>query len=366
LALIPLVRPISALIGTQEAVALPVLIALAALLTAHMLTLAIPTLEKWFLFRGESPDVEFLQNLQERALTNADLQQFLEALLAAVCDRLRVQSAFVASFEEGSLRTVVQVGARNLLEKGQAGAQLKAVAEQSKGDPQVFTWGKYWVVPLHSQQNAELIGLLGAARPRKSDQVEEQQAALIDLSERAALALDNRRRQAEALGSLQSLSPRVELIQRLRAASRYDQSEVMSDAAALPEYTDLVNWVKDALTHYWGGPKLTESPLRDLQIVQSEIDETGGNPAQALRNILRTAIDRNKPAGQPRLNGEWLLYNLLEMKFLQGRKVREVAQRLAMSEPDLYRKQRVALESVARSLLEMETQALQQQNGKDA
>jgi len=65
------------------------------------------------------------------------------------------------------------------------------------------------------------------------------------------------------------------------------------------------------------------------------------------------------------LNGEWMLYNLLEMKFLQGRRVREVASRLAMSEADLYRKQRVAIESVARTLLEMETNVIEKNNGKE-
>jgi hypothetical protein len=42
---------------------------------------------------------------------------------------------------------------------------------------------------------------------------------------------------------------------------------------------------------------------------------------------------------------------------MEGRKVREVAMRLAMSEADLYRKQRVAIEAVAKAILEMETQA---------
>ncbi len=358
LALIPLVTPLSSIINTQESVVLPILVALSGLLTAHALTLAVPMLERWFLFAGEGSDVELLQNLQERALTNSDLQQFLEAVLAAVCDRLRTKTAFVASFEDGALRTVVQVGARDLLEKKQASAELRAVAEKGQGESQVLNWGKFWVVPLHSAQDGELIGLLGAAKPRK-DALLEQQRALLNLAERAGLALDNRRRQADALGSLQSLGPRVALIQRLRAASRFDQSEVLSEEAALPDQSDLVEWVKDALTHYWGGPKLTDSPLHSLQVVRSEVDEAGGNPAQALRSILKTAIERNKPQGQPRLNGEWLLYNLLELKFLQGRKVRDVAQRLAMSEPDLYRKQRVALESVARSLLEMEAQAIQ-------
>jgi hypothetical protein len=36
-----------------------------------------------------------------------------------------------------------------------------------------------------------------------------------------------------------------------------------------------------------------------------------------------------------------------------------------MSEADLYRKQRVAIEEVARSLLDMESHAISQRNGKD-
>ncbi len=46
------------------------------------------------------------------------------------------------------------------------------------------------------------------------------------------------------------------------------------------------------------------------------------------------------------------------MKFMEGRKVREVAMRLAMSEADLYRKQRVAIEAVAKAISEMEQEAI--------
>ena len=49
-----------------------------------------------------------------------------------------------------------------------------------------------------------------------------------------------------------------------------------------------------------------------------------------------------------------MLYNILEMKFLEGRKVRDVAMRLAMSEADLYRKQRIAIEEVTKAIAEME------------
>ncbi len=54
---------------------------------------------------------------------------------------------------------------------------------------------------------------------------------------------------------------------------------------------------------------------------------------------------------------EWLLFNILELKFIQGRRVREIASQLAVSESDLYRKQRVAIEAVAAALADMERAA---------
>ena len=48
------------------------------------------------------------------------------------------------------------------------------------------------------------------------------------------------------------------------------------------------------------------------------------------------------------------MYNILEMRFVRGLKVRDIAQRLAMSESDLYRKQRVAIEALSEQLARME------------
>ncbi len=42
---------------------------------------------------------------------------------------------------------------------------------------------------------------------------------------------------------------------------------------------------------------------------------------------------------------------------MEGRKVRDIASRLAMSEADLYRKQRVAIETVADIINRMEKEA---------
>jgi hypothetical protein len=101
-------------------------------------------------------------------------------------------------------------------------------------------------------------------------------------------------------------------------------------------------------------------------VVERASEELGGT-VNALRDVLRRAIERLRPEGNRSLTAaEWLLYNILELKFLRGHKVRDVALRLAMSESDLYRKQRVALEEVARVLAEMERQEQQNEGQTEA
>lgn len=175
------------------------------------------------------------------------------------------------------------------------------------------------------------------------------------LSQRAAQALQDRRLQQEVFASVDRLVPEVDRIQRLSAAARYGQARLLaSPGEGLPPDADLAQWVREALSHYWGGPKLTQSPLLNLRVVQQELEAHDGNSVNALRSVLRRAIERVRPEGERRFTSEWLLYNILEMKFVQGRRVRDIAGHLAVSEADLYRKQRVALDEVTRVIIEME------------
>jgi hypothetical protein len=116
--------------------------------------------------------------------------------------------------------------------------------------------------------------------------------------------------------------------------------------------------VKDALSHYWGGPKLSASPLLGLNVVRRALEAHDGNLTRALRAVLQDAIERQRPQGERKLTAsEWLIYNILDFRFVQGHRVRDIARRLALSESDLYRKQRVAVAEVAKTLAEMEAAA---------
>jgi hypothetical protein len=288
------------------------------------------------------------------------LHQFLDTVLAAVRDHLQSPCAFVAALDGGELSLSVVAGNRALLEKENLDEALQVVNVDGTNGRREFVWGDFWVLPLHQRRtNGDrdempmLLGLLGIAR--KADHLldKDQRDAVWLLADRAALALEDRQLQQRVFRSLEDLQPQIDMLQRMRAVGRYDTranilSEPVSDESAL------VEWVKDALTHYWGGPKLTNSPLMKLRIVQMLAEENEGNAPNALRALLRKAVDQIKPEGDRRFTSEWILYNILEMKFMEGRKVREVAGRLAMSEADLYRKQRVAVEAVARAILDME------------
>jgi len=112
--------------------------------------------------------------------------------------------------------------------------------------------------------------------------------------------------------------------------------------------------VKDALDHLWGGPKLSQNPILQLRIVERRVSQNKETPVNALRETLRQAIDQLKPEGERQYTNEWILYNLLDLKYQAGWKVKDIARKLALSEADLYRKQRVAIEAVSQRLIEME------------
>ena len=348
--------------GEPYSAFVPLSMVVTVLLFEHAVTLFSPLWERLLFFGRDRAELQLLQNIEERLLTRGDLQQFLETVLAAVRDHLQSPCAFVAALDGNELTLSVVAGNRALLDQENLDEALQLVhhnGENGNGRHE-FTWGGFWILPLHQRRGngdrdevRPLLGLLGIARKLDRPMDKDQRDAVWLLADRAALALEDRQLQQRVFRSLEDLQPQIDMLQRMRAAGRYDsRASILTEP--LPQESDLADWVKDALTHYWGGPKLTNSPLMKLRIVQMLAEEYDGNTPNALRALLRKAVDQIKPEGDRRFTSEWILYNILEMKFIEGRKVREVAGRLAMSEADLYRKQRVAVEAVARAILDME------------
>jgi len=362
LAVMTIVRRAGLLLeGQPYSAFVPLSVVVTVLLFEHAITLFSPLWEKFLFFGRDRAELQLLQNIEERLLTRSDLQQFLETVLAALRDHLQSPCAFVAALDGEELSLNVVAGNRAILESEKLDEALQAINKNGESGRHEFVWGGFWILPLHQRkvtgdvdEQPPLLGLLGIARRVDQPMDKEQRDAVWLMADRAALALEDRQLQQRVFRSLEDLQPQIDMLQRMRAAGRYDTNVSMMTEPLLPQEEDLADWVKDALTHYWGGPKLTSSPLMKLHIVQMLAEDHEGNTANALRALLRRAVDQIKPEGDRRFTSEWILYNILEMKFIEGRKVREVAGRLAMSEADLYRKQRVAVEAVARAILDME------------
>jgi hypothetical protein len=324
------------------------------------------------LYRQDQPEIEWIQELSERLLTTTDLRQFLENVLTALCDLLRVKTAFMTIIDGDRPHLEVACGP---LEPGIV-ENLPPEAWRTSGDAEppkeqhtercenLFVWNGYWLAPLRTKSQDGIIGVVGmAARAPEPDLSPEEQAGLEALLAQATVALEDRQIQQGIFSALQRIIPEIEDIQRRRGVVHYTGEQALSRFSPV-EAAEFRQWVRDALSHYWGGPKLTTSPLLALRVVERAAQEHDGNAMKGLRAVLKQAIERLRPDGQRQMTTpEWILYNILELKFLQGRQVREVARRLAMSESDLYRKQRIAIKAVAQTLTEMEGEELSNQKG---
>lgn len=346
---------------------LPILLLTTLLVIQYVITLVRLPIERALFYGADRREIRRLQTLEERLLTTRDLQQFFESVLAAVCDALRSPSAFLVAFgPDGRIDDEVAVGSANELRVRGELPPLSELRTAPVNLPEVndaaleallpgglFAWGNYWLVPLRGDLD-EVFGLLGVQFTERAQLTLDELTTLSRLCARAAVALEDRRLQRDVFSALDQLLPEIETVQRLRASTTFPNAQNWDGDVNL---ADVPQMVRDALKDFWGGPRLTESPLLRLRVVQNAIDRHDGNAAKALRAVLNEAVEKIKPEGQRKTTTEWLLYNILEMKFLQGERVRDVATRLAVSEADLYRKQRVALEKVAGVIIEMEQAA---------
>ena len=342
------------------------------------------------LYLQDREEIEWIQQLSSRLLTSTDLYQFLENVLTALCELLRVDTGFVAVIDDGEPHLEVTCGDleahysdilsfeawqaalervrtdKDHQEEVSGGSRVSVDERQLERHGDLFVWNGYWLAPLRATQDRNVVlGVLGiAAREPKPDLTPEEQEGVETLLAQAAVALEDRQLQQGLFSALERIMPEIEDIQRRRSMVHYVGDEALSGFNLL-ESSELREWVQDALKHYWGGPKLTTSPLMALEVVERATREQDGNAMKGLRSVLREAVERLRPEGERKMTAPaWVLYNILELKFLQGLKVREVAKRLAMSESNLYRKQRVAIRAAAQMVAEMEREELRNHKGE--
>ncbi len=325
--------------------------------------LAAQVLQPWIdrlIYRHESEEILWLRTLETRLMTSSDLSQFLENVLIALANALQVADGFVALPGETGARLEAVLGneqeARRVLSLPEVQVLLTATEPKSR----FVRVDSYLLGPLINRHTDEVMGIVGLRMPEEgvSPDALDADPTIQYLLRRAEIAVEDRRLQLDVFEALRPILPEIEVMQALRGTIPYVITPTATETTTLPTAPEFTDWVRDALSHFWGGPKLSESPLLGLRVVRQRLAEYDNSPTRALRAVLQAAIERQRPPGERQMTtSEWLLYNILDLKFMQGKRVREVANRLAMSESDLYRKQRVAINQVARALAEMEAAA---------
>ena len=358
LGLLTLVNRTNQALGTSfQAVALIVMV-VTVLITEYAITLFYPYIEKWIVYDQDVNDFQFIRSLEERIITRSDLRQFIEMVLAAITDQTRARGAYLLKNAEDGIEIIEKTPEIDI--KPDRMDEIESIIQEADKEVNMLRLGEDVLYPLKNGQHngaGRIYGYLGISGITDELPLEtEAEEALVRLKNRAMIALRDREMLEQVFELLEHLDPQEQMIQRLRAAGRFDQSALLSDVEWMKQH-EMTTWVKGALTHYWGGPKLTESPLMQMEVVKVALEENDGNEINALRSVLRNGLEQLKPSGERKYTGEWLLYNILDMKFMEGKKVREIALKLAVSEADLYRKQKVAIEKIADILVQMEMKA---------
>jgi hypothetical protein len=354
LALVTIVRRAGNAFGNPYSAFVPIAMIVSVLLLEYSITIFFPKFEQAFLFGKDQKELIQLRSFEDRLITRSDLSQFLEMVLAAICDQLQAGGAYLTTNIEGKFLIIASTGIQKISPEFIDG--LDEFLTSIDSEKEMTIWNEDVLFPLKDGgEEPQLVGYMGVRNSNEAILAEDEVISAIKLlNHRAAIALRDREIQEQVFTQLENMNPQVELIQALRAAGRYDREGVLSDDLAM-ENEEMTQWIKDALSHYWGGPKLTENPLIGLNVVKQGLNDHEDNPANALRSVLKTAIEKLKPEGERKYTSEWILYNILDLKFLEGKKVREIAMRLSMSEADLYRKQRVAIDAVATEIVKMES-----------
>lgn len=348
----------------------------------------------------DSSEVRHLQKFSEHLMTTSDLTQYLENILAALCDLLRARNAFVTTcmspttdpcaepmniiignFEPNTSSPLPvpddalqsAIGLRppeptTVHANGTNGFAEEAPRPTFELQNDFIKWDGYWLIPLRERETNDVLGVMGlAARASEPELSDEEREGVAVLVAQAARALEDSVQQQRAFDALEQLVPDADDMQRRMAQTANPAAPTVSDFERLPakNHDDLTQLVQDAMKDFWGGPRFAESPLMNLHVVSDAMKAENGNASKALRRVLGEAIDRLKPDGARSFTAaEWLLYNILELKILQSQKVRDVARKLVMSESDLYRKQRAAFAEVARVVMEMEREAQQRTHAR--
>ena len=360
LGIVTLVRRSSGVFGINTGGWTSILMVVSIIVLEYFVTFFMPLVEKNSFSGYGVKDYELVTGIGNMMVFSSELETYLESIISALCDKYQSKGAFAASIDaNGAIETYVHVGDSKWDSLTEVASQLDKL-KPLNGDRIDLDSGFVMPVFYHdlSTDQSWLLAILGIYEPAVDlDDADVENAMDIAL-EKIRIVLWQRTYVIRTFSVLKKLSD-DKLMSSYRNINLLNYSNVLNQEGEL-ELEDVSTWVRDALTQYWRGPRLTENPLMGLDIVRQEMNGDPNNATNALRSVLKRGIDQIRPEGERNISGEWTLYNILDLKFIEGLKVKEVARKLSISEADLYRKQKVAIEELAKTIIRMENNGSKQ------
>lgn len=339
---------------------MPFLAVTIVLLWQWVVDVSLPWLERRLIYNEDEEQFNKIQELTRQLLTRDDLLQLFDAILEAGCEYMRVSRAFVLSDTngEGKAEIVRAIGVSDADLDVDGAIQ----AARSNGNAPIL-WNEYVLLTLYSMrvgsENRTLIGVLGVQAHAENQPLTEGDIEKLQLfRRRAARTLDDLNLQSEIYAALEGLLPQFVTSRENVADVEFRPGYTETPVSLMPERDQIIEQVAAALRHYWGGPGLAQSRLLELEVVRQALPDNDNNPVKALRAVLDRAIEIQKPEGERDYRSqEWMLYNILHLRFIKKRLVRDTARMLFISDANLYRKQNLAIEAAADTIMRLEQEA---------
>ena len=176
------------------------------------------------IYRQDRNEIAWIQTLDRRLLTTADLRAFLENNLAALCDLLQVRTGFVAVMDEGQQRLEAHCGDRTaieafLQEQRVCGNGPEALLTGSNHDPveagKFLPGEDFWLMPLRAEGGDVCLGVLGVEARSPAPALAPGEQELVNaLAGRAQDALEDRYLQQNVFETLNRILPNIERLHR--------------------------------------------------------------------------------------------------------------------------------------------------------
>ena len=297
----------------------------------------------WFFYRGETRRLRAkLHDLRRLAGETENMRMMLEQILEALCTPIRATYGLILTYEDGTARQIAAYRWRsNPLELSSGLLAADDLLHLTSNHFSAPLQDAALLVPLYT--DSRQIGALVLGRPTNGLQyTEEDVEALLYPADHIAEALLLHRQHAEHLEKVEQIANE-------------------SPAAAAVKSNIPVEVVDFALRNIHNYAYLADSRLNELDIVRQRLvgeQKTHIERGKLIHAVVLEALEKLRPSLEvPRelVPREWYPYIILHDAYVDGIQNRDIMSRLFISEGTFNRTRRLAITSLARALIEMET-----------